>query len=221
MLVAWGTNDNDKIVFKSGAVEGEVLAVINGTHSGPFSPTGRLIAYGLGGDDQIRVNQLDNSAWLYGNDGSDSLQGGPGADILLGGSGNDSLFARGGRDILIGGAGEDEVNGGAGDDIMIGGTTAFDANPIALCHILDEWTSSRSFARRLENLRGVPNPTFGQRVNADYFLSVGTEGTVSDDGAHDHLSGGNGNCWFFGNVAVGGVFDDILDFGGLDVLDDV
>ena len=33
--------------------------------------------------------------------------------------------------------------------------------------------------------------------------------------------GGDGNCWYFGNVSGGGVLDDLLDFGGIDVLDDV
>ena len=131
------------------------------------------------------------------------------------------LSGRAGRDILIGGAGEDFVSGGAGDDIMIGGTTAFDANPAGLCLIQDEWVSARSFARRVANLRGVSNPTFGQRANGNYFLTAGLGGTVVDDNAHDQLGGNGGNCWFLGNVSGGGVFDDILDFGGVDVLEDV
>jgi Ca2+-binding RTX toxin-like protein len=221
MLVAWGTSGNDRIVFKPGAVPGEVVVVINGTSNGPFAPTGRLVAYGLGEEDEIRVNNLDKPAWLYGDDGNDTLYGASGADVLLGGSGNDALFGRGGRDILIGGAGEDEVNGGAGDDIMISGTTAFDANAIALCLIQAEWTSSRTFARRVDNLHGISNETFAHRANADYYLTVGSGRTVYDDDAHDHLSGGNDNCWFFGNVAGPSDLDDILDFGGKDVLDDL
>src|SRR5262249_42121726 len=121
MLVARGTEGDDRIVFKAGTRPGQVLVVINGTTYGPFVPTGRLVAYGRGGNDEIRVKGLSNPSWLYGGDGNDTLYGGSGADVLFGEAGNDHLHGRGGRDILIGGVGEDVLIGGGGDDIMIGG----------------------------------------------------------------------------------------------------
>jgi hypothetical protein len=73
----------------------------------------------------------------------------------------------------------------------------------------------------VDNLRGASNPTFTQRANADYFLAPGPGGTVYDDGAADTLSGGEGNCWFFGNTSGEGLLDDVFDFGGKDRLDEV
>src|SRR5262249_22451298 len=71
MLVVQGTDGDDRIIFKAGQAPGQVLLVVNSVTYGPFAPTGRLVAYGRGGNDEIRVNGLGNSAWLYGGDGQD------------------------------------------------------------------------------------------------------------------------------------------------------
>ena len=56
---------------------------------------GRVVAFGMEGNDQIEVGQaLTFSAFLDGGRGADTLLGGAGNDILLGGAGNDVLRAR-------------------------------------------------------------------------------------------------------------------------------
>ena len=56
---------------------------------------------------------------LYGEDGSDNINGGSGSDRLYGGNGNDQLYGNGGNDILDGGEGNDMLYGGAGNDTYI------------------------------------------------------------------------------------------------------
>ena len=106
-----------------------------------FSPTGRIVAFGGAGDDDIQVaGNISLPAWLYGEAGNDRLKGGASNDVLLGGAGDDFLAGDSGRDLLIGGTGADRILGNAGDDILIAGTTDFDANEAALALIMQEWT---------------------------------------------------------------------------------
>ena len=63
-----------------------------------------------------------------------------------------------GFDVLIGGAGQDQLSGGGGNDLLIAGTTTYDHNPQALLVIQQEWTSSRTLAQRMSNLRGGSGP---------------------------------------------------------------
>ena len=88
---------------------------------------------------------------------------------------------------------------------MIAGTTASDANDAALAAALAEWTSNRSYADRVRNLRGdSSSPAFAARANGNIYLAVdGTYGravTVFDDGAADLLTGGGGLDWFLFNA---------------------
>src|SRR5207248_9567591 len=53
-LVVIGTDGNDQIVFSPVGNSGAVEVKLNGTSLGTFSPTGHLIAYGEGGDDDIQ-----------------------------------------------------------------------------------------------------------------------------------------------------------------------
>ncbi|MEG6501698.1 MULTISPECIES: VCBS domain-containing protein [unclassified Desulfovibrio] len=59
---------------------------------------------------------------LFGDAGSNTLDGGSGNDILSGGGGDDTLYGNGGDDYLFGGAGDDYLFGGAGDDYLFGGS---------------------------------------------------------------------------------------------------
>ena len=91
-LVVGGTAGNDHIMFRPGAMAGEVVVMLNGTSYGPFTPTGRLLAFGQAGDDIIQLaGGLGLSAWLYGDAGNDRLKSGAGDDVLLGGDGEDHL----------------------------------------------------------------------------------------------------------------------------------
>ena len=71
---------------------------------GSFKPTGRIVAYGQAGDDDIQVaGAIRQQVWLYGDAGNDRLNAGNGGSLLIGGAGNDQLIGGGGRDVMIGG----------------------------------------------------------------------------------------------------------------------
>src|SRR5262249_1691352 len=141
-LAVGGTTANDVIVFSPVGNQGNIEVTINGVSQGVFAPTGRLLAFGQAGDDDIQVSgSIGNAAWLYGDAGNDRLKGGAGYNILQGGADNDVLLGGSSRNLLIGGLGADQLTGNGGSDILIGGRTAFDANDAALAAIMAEWTS--------------------------------------------------------------------------------
>jgi Ca2+-binding RTX toxin-like protein len=162
---------------------------------GTFEPTGRLVAYGLGGNDVIWNLNVHRTCYFVGGDGNDKLIGGKNNDYLLGGNGNDSLYGGAGRDILLGGAGSDLLVGGAGEDILVGSPTSYENSTT---------TSSAS----LRDLMGMLNST-GKPIEQRWILmarkaGVGsshahlTSQTVQDDAASDTLIGGPGRDWLLG-----------------------
>ena len=99
---------------------------------------------------------------------------------------------------MIGGTGGDLIFGNSGQDILISGTTAFDSNSGAIDSIMAEWTSSRTYQERSDNLRGVLGSTFNDRENGDVFLIAdGPDATVFDDESTDWLIGGRGRDLYF------------------------
>jgi Ca2+-binding RTX toxin-like protein len=219
-LVVSGTTGNDSIAINPGGA-GTVQVILNGVAQDGYSPTGKLVVYGQAGHDVIVVEGgVSLPAWLYGGDGHDTLTGGSGHDVLLGGAGDDTLDGGGqGRDLLLGGLGADVLTGNAGDDLLIAGTTAFDGNQAALAAILAEWTSSRSYAARVANLKGAGS---GPRANGSTFLKVsGPDVTVYDDGAVDVLTGNSGSDWFFANLSGGVVLDIINGRGGSEIVEEL
>jgi len=144
---------------------------------------------GLGGADTIYGGSGNDV--LDGGDGDDVLFGDSGNDVLLGGAGNDRLEGGSGRDLLIGGAGLDTLRGGSGDDLLVGGTTLYDTDPAALAAIFSEWTSRRSFAKRIANLTAGIQDSLGRTIRVE------RGSTVLDDGARDDLYGNSGCDWFF------------------------
>ena len=186
-VVVTGTDRNDQILFSPG---GGLQVQVNGLPTARFAPTGRIVAYGLGGNDQIQVSGgIGLPALLFGGTGNDLLQDGGGDSVLVGGDGNDLLQSYRGSDLLIGGSGADLLQGSTGDDLLIAGTTAFDANDVALAAIMAEWTSGRSYATRIANLSGSGS---GPRANGNFFLKAsGPDATVFDDNDLDLLIGGS------------------------------
>jgi len=174
-LVVSGTNGDDRIRFVPQGNNGEIKVLINGVAQGTFQPTGRIIAYGLNGNDDIEVaGGIGLSAILYGDSGNDRLKAGRGATVLVGGAGEDLLIGGKSRNLLIGGLDADRLIGGSGDDILIGGATQYDHDSKALCEILDDWNRS--------------DLAYSQRIKRS---------TVSDDGARDQITGGAGFDWYF------------------------
>jgi hypothetical protein len=88
--------------------------------------------------------------------------------------------------------------GDTNDDILIAGATLHDDDASALQAIQLEWTSSRSYALRVENLLGTGT---GTRANGNIFLN---DTTVFDDLVRDTLTGGSGFDWFIYNNSGSG-----------------
>jgi serralysin len=83
---------------------------------------------GTGNDDMLFGNDKSNTAnggsgndVLMGKGGDDRLSGGDGTDLLFGGDGNDRLSGGNKRDLLFGDAGDDLLRGGNGNDSLDGG----------------------------------------------------------------------------------------------------
>jgi Ca2+-binding RTX toxin-like protein len=145
---------------------------------------------------------------VIGGSGADTLTGNAAGNVLIGGPGDDTIRGGPGRSVLIGGLGSDTIVGNSGDDIVIGGRTAFDANEAALLSVLREWQrTDRDYLTRINDLR------VGGGLNGTNKLIAGTApgGTVFDDAATDHLTGGSGLDWFFANQGPSGVVDIITD----------
>ena len=223
--------DNDKYKIKIRDLEEQVQ--YKGTIYGDVH---RVLIFGLGGDDDITFDDdIEVGASIWAGMGNDKIKGGEGDDIIYGEAGNDILFGGKGRDILIGGTGADKIHGDQHDDIIVAGYTAYDmefnllaptnqtarkldftTQRIALESILNEWTSSRNYNDRRNNILGVSNSTYNQRRNGNYFLRSNTSAaldTVFDDNDKDTLWGDSGVDWFFANIGneSGTVQDELKD----------
>ena len=125
----------DDVVNVSRDALGEIL-VNNGAvaiSGGPatVSNTTTIFAFGLGGNDQLRLNEFNGAlprAIMLGGNDNDLLIGGSGQDFLLGSTGNDTirgagndddLFGGSGNDVLLGDRGNDTIQGQSGSDLMI------------------------------------------------------------------------------------------------------
>jgi Ca2+-binding RTX toxin-like protein len=192
-LVVTGTYGNDTIRFEPGPDKG-VRVTMNHVPTGTFLPTGRLIAYGVDGSDDIAVSGgITLSAWLYGGySGNNRLQAGGGNDVLVGGIGNDTLSGGGGRDLLVGEGGNDLLKGNNGDDILIGGVTVYDFDEVSLTAIMAEWTSADDYATRVNELVN------GGGLNG--YVTLTPDGTVYDNGGSSVLDGGPGTDLFFASA---------------------
>jgi ELWxxDGT repeat protein len=151
-LVVGGTTGPDTILFSNGSTPGSVRVSLDGAALGTFNPTGRIIAFGQAGNDQIVVSgAITLTSELHAGAGNDLLVGGGGDNILVGGTGDDVLIGSGKRNVLIGGLGSDLLIG-TGDDLMIAGATLYDDNSAALDAILLEWERAIPLASRVADL---------------------------------------------------------------------
>lgn len=169
-------------------------------------PVCRIVIYGLGGDDNLKVeDSLKISSWLYGGDGSDTLDGGGCNAVLVGGAGNDTLTGGGDRSILLSGAGANKLNAGKAGDLLIAGTTDFETNDAVLASILAEWTKkydsnvARDYSIRVNHLRT------GGGLNTVLL----NRSTIHDNRAKDQLHMNKGRDLIF--AALGSGIVDKLD----------
>jgi Ca2+-binding RTX toxin-like protein len=214
-LVVTGTTGNDTFKFNPGGPGYSVEADVGQWPKGRYSPTGRIVAYGLAGDDDISAARgVTLPCWFYGGDGNDRLKGGNGNNVLLGGAGDDLLVGGNARNILIGGTGANRIVGGSGDDILIAGSTAFDGTEAALAAIQAEWVrTDRTYQQRYDDLMNVGvGPGGSVRLNHD---------TVSWSGVQNVLTGAAGQDWFFAHLFGGGVLDKITDLSAAEFATDI
>jgi Ca2+-binding RTX toxin-like protein len=209
-LVIGGTSAADTIKVAPGTATGSLKITVNNAAKGTFTPTGRLVIYGQGGNDTITIdNHLTIDRLVYGGAGNDSISGGNGNGVQFGGDGDDTLSTGNGRDILVGGAGADSLKGGNGDDILIAGSTTYDAvstaNQASVCAIGKEWNrTDASYATRIAHLTGA---TPGGLNGPNLLTTSGAGRTVLDDVSRDTLTGGLGQDWFLLNKTGGTVLD--------------
>lgn len=192
LLAIGGTTRNDRINIVPVGRTGDVKVLINGRSQGSFSGVDRIAVFAQAGNDNLHLaGSIGISAWLFGGDGNDRLQGGRGNDVLLGGAGIDHLNGHTGDDLLIGGIGGDRLLGGPGDDLLIAGTTSYDNDDASLFAIQEQWVSTDQYADRVAALR----------ASEDTPLAVGgASPTVFNDTSVDHLNGVSGNDWLFGEI---------------------
>ncbi len=198
----------------------------------------------LNGDDDIDVTMTGVDRWeIYGDDGSDVLDGsgapqvqiwgGAGSDRLIGGAGPDGLYGDddgelGGDDTLIGGDGNDYMRGYVGSDVLSGG----------------EGDDSLSGYEQRDVLKGGPGDdsfgTLDSKDGADVYdggpgndsmsyyyraanVRVSLDGKANDgakneadnvSGSIERIYGGEGNDTLIGNDAP----NDINGEAGNDVL---
>ena len=96
-------------------------------YSGTFNVNSQsfsnLIA-GSEGNDTLNFSSLTTNAWISGDIGDDSMQGGNSNDLMLGGIGNDTIQGNDGNDTILGGDGNDTLFGVNGVDVLTGGNGA-------------------------------------------------------------------------------------------------
>jgi hypothetical protein len=193
-LAVGGTSASDIIAITPADTMGQLFSVsINGVvqPDGPFAPTRRILVFGDGGNDQVRLVAGTNAgqpvpitlpALLFAGTGNCTLSaaGSSAGNVLVGGKGKDSLTGGTGRDILIGGRGPDTLQAGGGA-ILIGGSTTLDTDVTALAALLTEWDSADSYTTRVQTLFGMAGG-----VN---------HATVVNDAETNQLFGGSGQDW--------------------------
>lgn len=122
-----GTNSDDQIIIRRKASDPSRLEVslndVITTHA--LSTVQSIRVHGLLGDDLIRFDHANGPlkihSTLYGEEGSDTINGSATRDRVYGGDGNDEIRGGGGHDILYGEGGQDALFGERGNDYVVGG----------------------------------------------------------------------------------------------------
>ncbi len=193
-LVVVGSAGKDHIIFQNRNARG-VGVIEDGKNLGSFKPTGRLVAFGLSGNDFIEDQNVDRDCYFVAGDGNDTLIGQNGNDILIGGSGNDMLSGRSGRDILVAGSGRSTLHGGAQEDILIAGSTTYDGDTpddrLALNDLHNELNKKTPIIQSRWTVMQLPAGVGNSHASLN-------ANTVDVGDTNDMLFGGTSLNWFIG-----------------------
>ena len=147
--------------------------VMNGRTVNLTGITGRILAFGLAGNDSIDMLSVAIATICYGGDGN---------DIIRTGSATDWIFGENGADLLAGGLGIDHFNGGADNDLLFDGSVTPKATSVSLASTLSLWKT-------------LANPT-----NANYTTIYNRLTITSDKNARDIIQGTAGLDIFFASA---------------------
>jgi hypothetical protein len=121
VLTVNGTPGNDKIALRLAPGDPATLQVDFGDDgSAEFSfhraDVTRLDVFALGGDDAIRIDEING---VFTDKFPTRLDGGPGNDTIAGGTGDELLVGGPGDDSIDGNRGNDTSTLGSGDDLFV------------------------------------------------------------------------------------------------------
>lgn len=148
--------------------------VVNGTATILRGITGRLIVFGLSGNDDLDMSAARVPARLIG---------GFGDDVLLGGAMKDVLYGESGADFLAGGLEIDQMEGGLDNDIVVAGLVSARGSGVTPRSTLDRWAS-------------MPVPGAG-----DYAALTADMAFTQVGAGRERLAGGAGVDWFWAPAA--------------------
>jgi len=182
-IVVQMTESADTLLVSAiGTLTSSYTVKLNGVSTTLTGITGRIIVFGLGGNDGMDLSGARVAVRVDGGEGNDLIQGGRLADSLFGGNG---------ADLIAGGLGADSINGGAGNDIVIDGNVAVRTAGKTLRSVLDGWAAKTA------------------PFDEDYpFITIDLLFTA-DKPSKDTLSGGLGTDWFWS--ATAGAVADVTD----------
>ena len=166
-----GTSTGDAMTV---TVSGTVYRVVlNGRTVNLSGVTGRILAFGLAGNDTIDMPSVAIATVSYGGEGN---------DIIRAGSAADRIFGENGADLLAGGLGADLINGGAGNDLLFDGSVAPKTASVSLASTLALWA------------------TFTNPTDANYTAIYNRLTITSDKNSRDTIQGTDGLDLFFASV---------------------
>src|SRR4051794_17444733 len=142
----------------------------------------------MAGDGDDRITDIDAYAYMYGEDGDDTLVNAPGG-YPFGGRGDDVLKGSATDDMLTGGAGSDHLIGGDGDDTLIGDGPG--AKPAADVVDGGPGVDSASYRERVRPVVADLRRSGRQGAAGEGDSYRGVEGVVGGVGA-DSLTGNGG-----------------------------
>ncbi len=190
-LVVYGTDADDTITVTGGGTC-KITRIGDSTIT-KSKVTGRVLVFGLDGNDQLNLAKVSRSTVIDGGAGDDSLIGGPKNDRLTGGIGDDTL------------------DGGKGiDRIVESGDVDFILTQDSLSGLGNDTLVNNSI-EEAELTGGVGDNT----IDATAFTG---KTTLSGGAGADILRAGSGNSLLLGgdgdDQLIGGVGRDVL-IGGL------